>query len=1113
MTAQQRLERIQLVNWGTFNGSFTLPVPRDGLLITGPSGSGKSSLLDALAAVLVQPKWLMFNAAAQEGGVSDRNRSLISYVRGAFKREADDATGEVSTAYLRTGATWSGIALTFDDGTGAGTSVIRLLHLPRGSNAADALSSLFVIADGGIDLLALAPFVENGLNIRQLRAAHPGWFTFQTYAGFASKLQRRLGIGSDQAQRLLHKTQSAKNLTSLDVLLRDFMLDEPDTFTLANEAVTQFQELSQAHASVVDARRQVEVLGPLRGIDAELNELRQRSDALLAQETHLRTVVVQLRAESATADLAAGERRVDALTHEQNRADAAVRDCAEARERARSAVDGLGGREVRDLERTIEQYRVAEASVAHRRERWTGRCRQLGVPLPDSADGYVQFRERAEATRADLDESDQGRDQRYQLAARAAEAGTQVNALRGQLDALSRQKSNLDERLLLVRQLLLESAEVPRQRLPFVGELIDVLPDQARWQGAIERVLRPFARTLLVPDDLYPYVSAFVEGRHLGTRLVYEKLPAEPVASMQVGDSRSLVSKLTVADAEASGWVRAELARRFDYRCVETVAELRGISRGVTLAGQVKHSISRHEKDDRSRIDDRSTWVLGTSTDAKRRLLESAIGTAEETRSRTAQLRDDADRDRDDRLQRAGDLTRLLELTWTELDLDTPRSAVQRLSHELKQLLAGGTELAAARVSLQQADRALGTAQTRRDEIVGQLSQARAAVQSLQRDLAEWQRELAESATPPAPVREALVARLNTLDASLEKSQVLAQQQLAKEREDALRLRSRAVARAERIMQTFKTDWPIPAQDWAIAVDFLADYLGRLELLQADRLPEFEDRFFTLLQTQSQNNIGILSTRLRNARREVRERIDPINASLRLTEYAPGRHLHVRVDDRRNPEVTDFLQNLSLIAGGTLGETLGAEAGDTARVRAEQRFDRMQALLNRLASSDPSDVRWRQHCLDTRQHVKFLAEVRDEAGQAVDYFAGAGGLSGGERQKLVIFCLAAALRYQLARDGAVTPSYGLVVLDEAFDKTDPAFTKAGLEVFHTFGFQLLLATPLKMLQTLEDYVGGAAVVLNDSARGSRLEFLDFHAGERVNEPLAEPAGEAQAALL
>lgn len=82
-----------------------------------------------------------------------------------------------------------------------------------------------------------------------------------------------------------------------------------------------------------------------------------------------------------------------------------------------------------------------------------------------------------------------------------------MNALRSQLDALSRQKSNLDERLLLVA-VVARSAEECRQRLPFVGELIGVLlPDQARWQGAIERVLRPFARTLLVPDDLYPYVG------------------------------------------------------------------------------------------------------------------------------------------------------------------------------------------------------------------------------------------------------------------------------------------------------------------------------------------------------------------------------------------------------------------------------------------------------------------------------------------------------------------------------------------------------------------------------------------------------------------------------
>ena len=51
--SQHRLARIQVYNWGTFSGHHDLPVPRGGLLLTGPSGSGKSSLLDALSAVLV----------------------------------------------------------------------------------------------------------------------------------------------------------------------------------------------------------------------------------------------------------------------------------------------------------------------------------------------------------------------------------------------------------------------------------------------------------------------------------------------------------------------------------------------------------------------------------------------------------------------------------------------------------------------------------------------------------------------------------------------------------------------------------------------------------------------------------------------------------------------------------------------------------------------------------------------------------------------------------------------------------------------------------------------------------------------------------------------------
>ncbi|WP_232233135.1 hypothetical protein, partial [Sedimentibacter sp. B4] len=76
---------------------------------------------------------------------------------------------------------------------------------------------------------------------------------------------------------------------------------------------------------------------------------------------------------------------------------------------------------------------------------------------------------------------------------------------------------------------------------------------------------------------------------------------------------------------------------------------------------------------------------------------------------------------------------------------------------------------------------------------------------------------------------------------------------------------------------------------------------------------------------------GQLSQLLNNSRREIRERVDPINRSLRQTEFAPGQFLHVRVDDRRLPEVTLFLQTLAEITSGSLEDALGSELGPEAR--------------------------------------------------------------------------------------------------------------------------------------------------------------------------------------
>ena len=58
---------------------------------------------------------------------------------------------------------------------------------------------------------------------------------------------------------------------------------------------------------------------------------------------------------------------------------------------------------------------------------------------------------------------------------------------------------------------------------------------------------------------------------------------------------------------------------------------------------------------------------------------------------------------------------------------------------------------------------------------------------------------------------------------------------LAAEMRDVDAAISRDAGRAERTMQAYKGDWAIPAQDWAIQVEYLPDYLARLDALEADR--------------------------------------------------------------------------------------------------------------------------------------------------------------------------------------------------------------------------------------------------------------------------------------
>ena len=126
-TMQWRAALLQLVNWGGFGGLTTVPLRGDATMISGASGVGKSTVLDAYTA-LMMPSDTKFNGASNDA-VAGRARSigqrnLLSYLRGAVDVIDDPRTGRPVEQLLRGrgGDTWGAVAMTFVNDRGAGRS-------------------------------------------------------------------------------------------------------------------------------------------------------------------------------------------------------------------------------------------------------------------------------------------------------------------------------------------------------------------------------------------------------------------------------------------------------------------------------------------------------------------------------------------------------------------------------------------------------------------------------------------------------------------------------------------------------------------------------------------------------------------------------------------------------------------------------------------------------------------------------------------------------------------------------------------------------------------------------------------------------------------------------
>lgn len=503
-----RLQRFELLNWGTFDQRvWTFTPGGDDSLLTGDIGSGKSTVVDALTTLLVPPQRITFNRAA---GAETRERDLRSYVLGHYKAERSEATGASAPVGLRRGPTFTVLLAVFgNEGYGRTVTVGVVLWLAEGQTGQP--DRFYVTAER--ELTIAEDFTRFGGDPGALRKrlAAGGAGVHDGYPAYGQRLRRLLDIPSPQALELFAQTVSMKAVGDLTGFVRQHMLEPFDAQKWVDTLVTHFESLTRAHDAVVAARTQLEQLDPLLATATSYENLTGRIAALADQRDALpsfvagRTVAL-LEAEARTA----GE-RLAALADEQDRLDDDIARGGEEVKALERELDGQGGGRLREIDLRVELLAPEEAK---RRARATAHATDLavlGLPPVDTAEVFAARRSQITELHAQHENDRAGqREGADRLAVDAAALKVEETELNTELLALRQRRVNIPAAELALRARLLAATGLTESDLPYAGELIQVRPEHADWEGAAERVLRGLGLSLLVPDRHYEAVSDWV---------------------------------------------------------------------------------------------------------------------------------------------------------------------------------------------------------------------------------------------------------------------------------------------------------------------------------------------------------------------------------------------------------------------------------------------------------------------------------------------------------------------------------------------------------------------------------------------------------------------------
>jgi uncharacterized protein YPO0396 len=1058
------------VNWGGFHGAHQVRFDHGSTLMSGASGSGKSTVLDAYIA-LMMPSDTPFNGASNDAAGRARSaeqRNLLTYLRGKMDSARVDGANELRDHVLRGGNgehIWGALSATFLNDNGRRFTVVRIYFVKAGSTTGGDVVTSYATFDGHLDLAQLEPLATTRFDKRSLRSM--GLLPFNTFREFEDTLHTRLGIGGGdggrKAMRLLARVQAGMEVKRVDTLYKSMVLEQPITFEKADDAIEHFANLDASYNKMLDEADKVKALRRLPDLQHELAQAESTAALIEAfgvdREGPTPFQLWRLRTERELLDVAVATNRSEhgttmsrfeqAKNDEQRYGDRLKQIAQEKRANGGDAIDAR--------KREIDGLVGRQDAVYAANLKFQASTEAINLLVPETSE---EFR-RAQADAAEF---------LVGFDARASDLRDQADAIRDDdLSPLTTKKRELLEekgslagragmvprRLHEARVRMAQAAGLdPMIDLPFVAELIDVLPDQERWRKAVETTLGGIARTVLVDRHARQRLSASIDPIRITPRIRFQGVDLAAHEEFPC-DEAYVSGKLAFKESPFSAWVQDRVSQLDDREPMVTLT-------GQTRDGDKGAHGESHDGNIIGFSNERRLTDIEAELDALEPAIRAVHGRIEQLRARSASLQSQKEAH-----------TYVTNTSWADIDHLGLARRIEELKAEIATLRAANSILDALQAEEERVS--LLHKEANRTKVLDE--DRLTALRKQHGDLASEQDAVQDAIDAIDDAQSAQVAdeQQSYLDemfaanwdvtslGSFHANMRALGKRLRDESATARQSRDRTVRAMESMFEQYKARWT--ENNLGTSIASADGYREILDRIQTGGLHERRNKWRLEFAKWSSNDLLTLNEAFDTAMEDIEDRLVPINAILAALPFGGKGHLQIKHRRMISEDVSNFKRDLRKLSSGVALELTEAEV--------ESRFKRLREFMTKISippGHTKKSTSMRDGYLDVRQHVVINAVCVDQHGHEIATYDSLGGKSGGETQELVAFIVGAALRYQLGDESRSRPRFAPVFLDEGFIKSDSEFAGRAVTAWQNLGFQLIIGAPLGQVTALEPHM-------------------------------------------